>query len=70
MSTHPTTSTASSEPEPLGINLSVDEEAKHTVIGEVPAESVMDAYHLNVFYGDFHAVHDVNLPSARTRSLR
>ncbi len=61
MSTHPATSTANSEPESLGINVSVDEEAKHAVIGEVPAESVMDTYHLNVFYGDFHAVHDVNL---------
>ncbi len=61
MSTHPAISTASSGPEPLGVNLSVDEEAKHSVIGAVPAESVMDAYHLNVFYGDFHAVHDVNL---------
>lgn len=61
MSTHPATSTTSSEPESLAINLSVDEEAKHAVIGEVPAEAVMDTYHLNVYYGDFHAVHDVNL---------
>jgi phosphate transport system ATP-binding protein len=61
MSTQPATSTAISEAEPLGIGLSVDEEAKHAVIGDVPAESVMDAYHLNVYYGDFHAVHDVNL---------
>jgi phosphate transport system ATP-binding protein len=61
MSTQPATSTASSPPESLAINLSVDEEAKHAVIGAVPAESVMDTYHLNVFYGDFHAVHDVNL---------
>uniref|UniRef100_UPI0035E3F638 phosphate ABC transporter ATP-binding protein PstB n=2 Tax=Nocardioides pelophilus TaxID=2172019 RepID=UPI0035E3F638 len=27
----------------------------------MPAESVMETFHLNVFYGDFHAVHDVNL---------
>jgi phosphate transport system ATP-binding protein len=61
MSTHPATSTASSEPESLNLSLSVDEEAKQATIGEVPAETVMDAYHLNVYYGDFHAVHDVNL---------
>ena len=61
MSTHSATSTSSPEPKALGIDFSVDEEAKHAVIGAVPAESVMDTYHLNVFYGDFHAVHDVNL---------
>src|SRR5215218_9473932 len=27
----------------------------------VPPEPVMEANKLNVFYGDFHAVHDVNL---------
>ncbi len=61
MSTHPASSTASFEPESLSVNLSVDEEAKHATIGEVPAESIMETFHLNVFYGDFHAVHDVNL---------
>ena len=28
---------------------------------DVPPDPVMEAYKLNVFYGDFHAVHDVNL---------
>ena len=28
---------------------------------DVPPEPVMEAFGLNVFYGDFHAVHDVNL---------
>jgi phosphate transport system ATP-binding protein len=65
MSTHPATSTTSPEPESLGINLSVDEEVKHAVIGEVPAESIMETFHLNVFYSDFHAVHDVNLTFGR-----
>ena len=65
MSTHPATSTTNPEPESLGINLSVDEEAKHAVIGEVPAESIMETFHLNVFYSDFHAVHDVNLTFGR-----
>jgi phosphate transport system ATP-binding protein len=27
----------------------------------IPPEAVMEAFGLNVFYGDFHAVHDVNL---------
>jgi phosphate transport system ATP-binding protein len=31
----------------------------------VPKESVMEARGLNVFYGDFHAVHDVTLPFGR-----
>ena len=65
MSSHPATSTSNPEPESLGINLSVDEEAKHAVIGEVPAESIMETFHLNVFYSDFHAVHDVNLTFGR-----
>jgi phosphate transport system ATP-binding protein len=65
MSTHPATSTTNPEPESLGINLSVDEEVKHAVIGEVPAESIMETFHLNVFYSDFHAVHDVNLTFGR-----
>ena len=44
------------------------EEASFTVPGaagqrtlEVPPEPVMEAMRLNVFYGDFHAVHDVTL---------
>jgi phosphate transport system ATP-binding protein len=61
MSTEPATASTSSEEEPFGLSLSVDEEAKHSVIGDVPAKSIMETFHLNVFYGDFHAVHDVNL---------
>lgn len=61
MSTEPATASTSSEEEPFGLSLSIDEEAKHSVIGEVPAESIMETFHLNVFYDDFHAVHDVNL---------
>ena len=34
-------------------------------LGDVPSETVMEASRLNVFYGDFHAVHDVNLPFGR-----
>jgi phosphate transport system ATP-binding protein len=30
-------------------------------VSVVPPEAVMEAFGLNVFYGDFHAVHDVNL---------
>jgi phosphate transport system ATP-binding protein len=65
MSTHPATSTTGLDPESLSINLSIDEEAKHATIGEVPAESIMETFHLNVFYGEFHAVHDVNLTFGR-----
>lgn len=63
MSTHPATTSTNSQEEPAGLSvaLSIEEEAAEAVIGDVPAEAVMDAYRLNVFYGDFHAVHDVNL---------
>jgi len=64
MSTQPATATTNPE-EPASLSLSIDEEATHAVIGEVPAESIMEAYHLNVYYGDFHAVHDVNLQFGR-----
>jgi phosphate transport system ATP-binding protein len=32
---------------------------------ELPADPVMESLGLNVFYGDFHAVHDVNLSFGR-----
>jgi len=32
---------------------------------DLPPEPVMEATYLNVFYGDFHAVHDVNLAFGR-----
>jgi phosphate transport system ATP-binding protein len=32
---------------------------------DLPSEPVMEAEDLNVFYGDFHAVHDVNLTFGR-----
>jgi phosphate transport system ATP-binding protein len=38
----------------------VHADAERTV-PDVPPDPVMEAYGLNVFYGDFHAVHDVNL---------
>lgn len=34
-------------------------------LSAVPTETVMEAGGLNVFYGDFHAVHDVNLAFGR-----
>ena len=39
-------------------------------LADVPPNPVMEAYKLNVFYGDFHAVHDVTLTSGSTRSPR
>jgi phosphate transport system ATP-binding protein len=64
MSSQPATTTVPPEEVPTvgsHVGISIDEEAAEQVIGDVPAQSVMDALHLNVFYGDFHAVHDVNL---------
>jgi phosphate transport system ATP-binding protein len=44
-----------------GFEEAVNEHASHDEIPAVPPEPVMEAEKLNVFYGDFHAVHDVNL---------
>ena len=59
MSTHPATASAT-EPH-VQIHLDSHDLEGEAHIGDVPAEAVMDTYRLNVFYGDFHAVHDVNL---------
>ena len=37
---------------------------------DVPPDPVMEARDLNVFYGDFHAVHDVNLDVRQERDHR
>ena len=31
------------------------------ILPDAPPDPVMEVFGLNVFYGDFHAVHDVNL---------
>jgi phosphate transport system ATP-binding protein len=60
MSTYPaTTATSSTEQHELTPLVDAHEEADRQ-LAEVP-ESVMECQDLNVFYGDFHAVHDVNL---------
>ena len=52
-------------PEHLDLGLSVAEEAQRAVVGGVPAESIIETSHLDVFYDDFHAVHDVSLAFGR-----
>jgi phosphate transport system ATP-binding protein len=47
----------STDVEPLA---NVHTEAERT-LPDLPPDPVMEAFGLNVFYGDFHAVHDVNL---------
>jgi len=63
MSTNPVVTTARrslvSETEPVGMT-SGHQEASHP-LPELPPNPVMEADQLNVYYGDFHAVHDVNL---------
>ncbi|THJ02354.1 phosphate ABC transporter ATP-binding protein [Nocardioides sp.] len=59
MASHPATFSTSTPEEPrFDVYSAIEGEQ---TIGEVPAEAVMEADGLNVFYGDFHAVHDVNL---------
>jgi phosphate transport system ATP-binding protein len=63
MSTHPAlTSTRPETPEEaeIGTLADVTSQADRS-LPDVPPEPVMEAFGLNVFYGDFHAVHDVNL---------
>jgi phosphate transport system ATP-binding protein len=48
-----------------GFEAVVTEQAGLEEIPAVPPEPVMEAVYLNVFYGDFHAVHDVNLAFGR-----
>ena len=60
MSMYPaTTATSTSEKPPLTPVIDARQEADRE-LPQTP-ESVMECQDLNVFYGDFHAVHDVNL---------
>lgn len=59
MATQPATFSTGSAREPA---LDALQEDRPQRIGDIPGEVVMEAQGLNVFYGDFHAVHDVNLP--------
>ena len=66
MSSHPATATTRVpdriEVEPMA---NVRHQAAHHGPAEAPPEPVMEAHELNVYYGDFHAVHDVNLAFGR-----
>ena len=66
MTTHPTTvTTATADPAAsIGRLAQVHGDSDRTV-PDVPPDPVMEAFGLNVFYGDFHAVHDVNLSFGR-----
>ena len=63
MSSHPATTSTSAHDE-FSLNIAAAERAAsedQPTIGDVPEQVVMDVQRLNVFYGDFHAVHDVTL---------
>jgi phosphate transport system ATP-binding protein len=61
MPTHPATaSTRNADGAEMAAMATVTNDASREV-SVVPPEAVMEAFGLNVFYGDFHAVHDVNL---------
>jgi phosphate transport system ATP-binding protein len=61
VSTKAATYSTASEPRTTGFDAIVNEQAHSDGVPDVPPEPVMEALNLNVFYGDFHAVHDVNL---------
>src|SRR5918992_487197 len=65
MPTQPATTTTREAPDhevdhEVGTLADVQQEIDRE-LPDVPPDPVMEAFGLNVFYGDFHAVHDVNL---------
>ena len=68
MATRAATATASSSDifKESGVSTMVDvQTGAGREIGDVPERPIMEASALNIFYGDFHAVHDVNLVFGR-----
>ncbi len=68
MATHAGTATASSSDifKESGVSTMVDvQTGAGREIGDIPERPIMEAGALNIFYGDFHAVHDVNLVFGR-----
>jgi phosphate transport system ATP-binding protein len=63
MSSHPALTTTRPEtPEDVEIGTLADAHSQaDRSLPDVPPDPVMEAFGLNVYYGDFHAVHDVNL---------
>jgi phosphate transport system ATP-binding protein len=67
MTIHPRTFSVGSEEAEAGLagGLADAHEAAERALPDLPPDPVMEAMGLNVFYGDFHAVHDVNLSFGR-----
>ena len=67
MATHPATATTRRSDGTDGevSTLADVTNAAERHLPELPPNPVMEARGLNVFYGDFHAVHDVNLQFGR-----
>ena len=61
MSIKPATATTSVRADVNGVPRTMISGEPTPVTTAAPPEAVMEADRLNVFYGDFHAVHDVNL---------
>ncbi|MBD8868305.1 phosphate ABC transporter ATP-binding protein [Nocardioides sp. MJB4] len=65
MSTSPATISASGSTTDRVGSLADVHEAAERVLPDLPTDPVMEALDLNVYYGDFHAVHNVNLAFGR-----
>jgi phosphate transport system ATP-binding protein len=65
MTSRPATATSSNSGLDRGEPFPAAHEGSGRRLPEVPPDPVMEALKLNVFYGDFHAVHDVNLAFGR-----
>jgi phosphate transport system ATP-binding protein len=64
MSKKPATATVGVRPDAKGVPETMSSGQPSTVLPNVQPDAVMEANGLNVFYGAFHAVHDVNLTFA------
>ena len=66
MAVHPATATTRQPDDDAEVTTLADAHAEAArELPELPPEPVMEAQKLNVYYGDFHAVHDVNLQFGR-----
>jgi phosphate transport system ATP-binding protein len=61
VSTKAATFSTRTAPPLTGFEDALTDQARPDGVPDVPPEPVMEAENLNVYYGDFHAVHDVNL---------
>jgi phosphate transport system ATP-binding protein len=61
MTTRPATASVRLDERPALTTAPTVHDRAHRALTDIPLDTVMETHQLNVFYGDFHAVHDVTL---------